>query len=71
MIFGILNSSKTNEKWRTLSWDLVLYTVGLYAMNMNSSVWVALAAQAVRKKGGFEFFWATIEGGFSTFCGQK
>ena len=34
---------------------------------MNSSVWVVWAAQAVRKKSGFEVFWAT----FSTKRNQK
>jgi hypothetical protein len=35
---------------------------------MNSSVWIVWAA---RKKSGFEFFSATFEGAFLTFCGQK
>ena len=34
---------------------------------MNSSVWDVWAELAVRKKSGFEFFWATFEGVFSTF----
>mgnify|MGYP007045180476 CR=1 FL=1 len=39
---------------------------------MNCSVWAAQAAQAVRKKDGFEFFWATFEGVFfKLFVGKK
>jgi hypothetical protein len=38
---------------------------------MNSSVWVVWAAQAVKKKSGFEFFWATFEGGFFNFLLAK
>ena len=38
---------------------------------MNSSVWAIWTVLAVRKKSGFEYFWATFEGAFLTFCVQK
>ena len=38
---------------------------------MNSSVWDVWAELAVRKKSGFEFFWATFEGVFSNFLRAK
>ena len=38
---------------------------------MNSSVWAIWAALAVREKNGFEFFWATFEGGFFKFLRSK
>ena len=39
---------------------------------MNSSVWAVWAELAVRKKSGFEFFWATFEGVFfQLFEGKK
>ena len=51
----------------------VLYTVSQYATfwNRNSSVWVVGAVRAVRKKSGFEEFWATFEGGFFNFLWAK
>ena len=38
---------------------------------MNSSVWDVWAELAVRKKSGFEFFWATFEGVFFNFLRAK
>ena len=38
---------------------------------MNSSVWAIWAELAVRKKSGFEFSWATFEGGFFNFLWEK
>ena len=38
---------------------------------MNSSVWAVWAELAVRKKSGFEFFWATFEGVFFNFLRAK
>ena len=39
---------------------------------MNSSVWAVWAAQGSKeKKSGFEFFWATFEGGFFNFLKAK
>ena len=38
---------------------------------MNSSVWDVWAQLAVRKKSGFEFFWATFEGVFFNFLRAK
>ena len=38
---------------------------------MNSFVWAVWAELAVRKKSGFEFFWATFEGVFFNFLRAK
>ena len=38
---------------------------------MNSSVWAVWAELAVRKKNGFEFFWATFKGVFFNFLRAK